>query len=173
MMEIRHYGRGAQWSFLLVLAACAGSNHAVRDGCDRAPKPGLYEVVARECENPLQETDYCPLTQYIEIAPSEMYGVPGGPYSLAFWYAEQRQSSEYSYQADVLHGRCLSAERYVLERGAESEASLTLREGVPLEYNFLGYTEPPNRRLLFRMRLTLQPVLRSPELDRRLHVERE
>ena len=56
---------------------------------------------------------------------------------------------------------------------AESEASLTLREGVPLQYNFLGYTEPPNRRLMFRMRLTLQPVLRTPEIDRRLHIEWE
>ena len=73
----------------------------------------------------------------------------------------------------VLVGRCLNAERYLLEMGAESEASLTLRGGVPVQYDFVGYTEAPHRRLLFRMRLSLRPVLRTSEIDRRLHIERE
>ena len=84
------------------------------------------------------------------------------------------QASVRHVQSRSLQSRSLrAAERYLLEKNAESEASLKLRGGVPVEYKFVGYTEPPHRRPLFRMRLSLRPVLRTSDIDRRLHIERE
>lgn len=169
---ILRLGLSVVLGIVVMLQACGEAAHTLRAHCNVRPRPGLYEVVARQCENPLQETDYCPLTQYIEIAASDVYGVPDGPHALAFWYAEQRESPEYSYQANVLRGRCLDAEHFLIEKDAEAEASFTLHAGVPTAYAFVGYTDNTRRKLLFRMRLSLRPVQRTPVLDQRLRIER-
>jgi hypothetical protein len=163
-------GASAGLGLALALGACSGPLHTFRAGCTTSPAPGLYEVIARECENPLDETDYCPLTQYIEIAPSEVYGVPDGHYALAFWYAEERDSTEYSYEADTLRGYCLTSSRFVLAENVEAEGSLILRDGVPVEYHFVSYTDASHSRLLFRIHFSLAQIPRTPALDRRLRI---
>jgi hypothetical protein len=104
-------------------------------------------VVDRECENPLQETDFCPTTQYLEIASGEMFDVSDEPRVLAFWFAEQRASAEYANQVHGLRGHCEASNRYVLQRDSLGEAWLTLSNGAP--------------------------VSRTPELNKRLLLERD
>jgi hypothetical protein len=170
MTASRRASPGARMVLALTLGACSQSLPTRPADCRFSPVPGLYQVDGRECENPLQETDFCPLTQYIEIAPSEMYGVPNGRYSLAFWYAEHRDSAEYSYEAHALRGRCVQPDQYRVEHDAEGTGTLTLRARVPVAYDFVSHTGGTPNRLVFRMHLSLRPVVRTPTLDRRLQI---
>lgn len=157
-----------------ILTACAHTqSRPAGADCAIAPQPGLYEVTDRRCENPLGQTDYCPLTQYIEIASSQLFDISNDSNVIAFWYAETRDSTTYANEVNVLHGRCEDAHRYLIEHDSDGDAGLLLERGVPVEYWFEGYTQRMPRQLMFRMHLFLRQVARTPELDRRLHIERD
>jgi hypothetical protein len=146
----------------------------LNESCDSAePSSGLYEVTDRKCENPLQDTDYCPLTQYLEIAPSGMFGIADGPRVLVFWYAEARDSAEYANEVRILRGRSECDGRYLLQKDSHGEAWMTLEHELPVEYGFVGYTQHTPRKLLFRMQLSLRQVTKTLELAERLKNERD
>jgi len=158
--------------FALALACCA-TPQAKQVRCSEQPASGLYEVRERACENPLNETDFCPLTQYLEVADGAVFGVPADPRVLVFWYAEERASTEYAYVVWPLHGRCSDEARYVVDRGLQASAWLTLRNGTIREYAYERFTSDDRSKLMFRAHFWLAAVARTAELDQRLHVERE
>jgi hypothetical protein len=130
-------------------------------------------VAGRHCENPLQETDYCPLTQYVEIATGDAFGVADEPKVIVQWYAERAESAEYAYVVERLSGRCVSDGKYSMEHDATGDAWLLLRASVPTEYGYDSFTDNDRKRVLFRARYALEPAVRTAEVDRRLHIARE
>jgi hypothetical protein len=172
-MSLMHsLGAALVGSALCSLTGCIQTPTMLNEGCDSAePRSGLYEVTGRNCENPLQDTDYCPLTQYLEIAPSGMFEIADGPRVIVFWYAETRESAEYANEIRVLRGRGECDGRYRLQKDADGEAWMKLEHGLPVEYGFVGYTQHTPPKLLFRMQLWLRPVTKTPELAERLKNE--
>jgi len=73
---------------LMLLLATGCGHSSVRSGerCCAVPRSGLYEAIDRQCENPLQETDFCPMTQYLEIASGATFDVSDERRVLAFWF---------------------------------------------------------------------------------------
>jgi len=102
-----------------------------------------------------------------------MFDVSEGSRVLAYWYGEARESPEYGNEVHVLRGHCEKDGRYLLERDSEGEAWLTLDRGIPVEYHFVAYTQRVPRALLFRMQLSLHQVARTPEIAKRLHIDRD
>jgi hypothetical protein len=154
-----------------LLLACGGTARLTRKTCALRLTSGLYEVSSRVCENPLDETDLCPLTQYIELGDGAAYGSPQDAKVLVYWYAERRDASDYGYEVRALHGRCIDSGTYAEDGAQTSTRLLALSNGTIRTYAYEGYTSADRSRLLFRARLELTPVDRTAELDRRLHIE--
>jgi len=71
---------------LLLATGCGHSSVRSGERCCAVPRSGLYEAIDRQCENPLQETDFCPMTQYLEIASGATFDVSDERRVLAFWF---------------------------------------------------------------------------------------
>jgi hypothetical protein len=152
---------------------CAHRPESPSAACEVEPTPGLYKVSKLSCDNPLEETDFCPLTQYIEIRSAADFGVQDAPRVLVQWYAESAQAAEYASVVESLRGHCTDEHTYVLHPGGQGRAWLTLRAHVPIEYGYETYTNEQPSKLLFRSSFKLEAAVRTPDIDRRLPVERE
>lgn len=126
--------------------------------------------MSQSCEQPQHHVQYCPLTKYIELRHGEDFRVHA-PVVFVEWFAERPSDTKYAYEVEALLGHCDQDGRYVLEDSEQVDAWLTLSDGIPRQYACDAYTTDEHRALLYSARFELEPVARSPELDRVLHVE--
>jgi hypothetical protein len=126
---------------------------------------GLFQVTDYVCENPLGEVESCPVMRYLEIAPGTDFGIDESRRVIAYWYADDDTSANYSSQVWDLGTRCTEDGRLLVEKSDSGETTLKLRGTRPFDYEQVSYTDRQPRKLMFRVRASLHQIARTPEHD--------
>lgn len=154
----------------LAVVSCAARQTGGLRPSDALPPLGLYRVVDRRCENPLNEPQNCMRIAYVELAHSKVAHLAPHPAVLIFWLAPDDAQSDFTYETWPVYGRFTSPDKYLLHDEGSVRDWLVVREGAIHEYDLEAFQTDQRREIRVRSRLSLEPIPRTPDLDRRLQL---
>jgi len=157
----------------MMLLACTKPAQVVPSPVSPSPSGGLFKVVDRYCENPLDEPDNCPLVEYVELTRSTLPSLAQHPAVLIFWLGPQPGLPDYTYEVWPLDGRFVSREEYVLHDEGAVRDWLVLLGGEPREYDLESFKTEQRREIRLKSRLSLQRAARTPAIDSLLRLDPE
>jgi hypothetical protein len=165
------------WLETIALAAiapgCAKQAELARPTSNLSPSMGLFKVIDRECENPLDDPDNCPLIEYVELTQSTLPSLRQHPAVMIFWLGPQPALPDYTYEVWPLRGKFVSQDEYVLHDEGSVRDWLVLRGSEVREYALESFRTKQRRDIRLKSRLSLQKATRTPELDKLLRLEPE
>lgn len=166
---LRSVGRCALGLAVLALG-CGPQQRPAHSDADHLPPMGLYSVVERECQNPFDEPDDCPLMAYMELTHMVLPGGAERSAVVIFWFAPQETLTMYTEAVWQLRGRFEGEEKYVLHDEGAVRDWLVVAGPDIREYDLESFTTDERREIRLRSRLSLIKVERTPELNAALRI---
>lgn len=162
------------WRFLWVAAlalSCGPRQQVAYPGRDRLPPMGLYSVTERECQNPFNEPDNCPLMAYVELTRIVLPGDAEQSPVLIFWLAPQETLPMYTEAVWHLRGRFVSEDKYFLHDEGSVRDWLVVDGSELREYDLESFRTDERQEIWLKSRLSLRKVERTPQLDAVLRIQ--
>jgi hypothetical protein len=167
VMTMRWLYRGLFLVGIVFALACAGRQHSEQT---LSPREGVYAVVSRDCDGPVDENQDCDRVRFIELVRGKFHGVLNNQLAIVEWLGE-KETGPLIYQARPLRGRMTGADEYLIDaaKDDESEAreSFLLAGDVPKEYRCQRQETRAAARTTIRTSFRLALVARDAVLAKR------
>lgn len=106
--------------------------------------------------------------QFLELTKGHFFGVRSDQIALAIWLGSSPDDRQFTYQARPLRGRFTSKHEYVIDESPTDREWLIFDATRLRGYAYDRFSDTSRGTLEVRVRLTLRPVPRTPDLDQRL-----